>query len=286
MSEINRFKEKTAVAIITCNREHVFKKCVESIDRDAVGKIFVVNGGERYSEYPEDVEVIFSTRNPTPVGINKNNALRAMKSEGFEYLFLMEDDVKIKDNKAFEVYIETAMDSGIWGGQLSFALHGGKAAGNTNEDGTPRKKLTAEYTKHKVDFYHHGPHAFSIYHANVIPHIGYFDERYMNAAEHLDQYVTAYYKNLGMPFWYFPDVHDSFKYLEDVDENLNESVIRKQPDFNKNFSYSWGLFKEKHGVYPTEIAQTTQEEAFERMTFLEKHYSLKSQLYYSEPQKD
>jgi hypothetical protein len=275
---INRFKSQTAVAIITCNREHVFQKCIDSIDRDAVGQIYVINAGDRYSKYPDDVKVIQPKRNPSPVGINKNIALREMKNAGYEFLFLMEDDVKIKDNKAFEVYIETAMDSGIWGGQLSFALHGGFAAGNLNDDGTPKKKMTVQYTKHKVDFYHHGPHAFAIYHSNVLPHIGYFDERYINSAEHLDQYLMTYYKNLGMPFWWFPDVYDSFNYLEDVDENLNESVIRKQADFTKNFSYSWGLFKEKHRFFPHEVPSSSPEEAHERMEFLEKNYAQKQML--------
>ena len=46
---MNKFKDETAVIVITCNREGFFKNLVSSIDRSAVGKIYVVNAGDRYS---------------------------------------------------------------------------------------------------------------------------------------------------------------------------------------------------------------------------------------------
>lgn len=278
MSEFNRFKEKTAVAIITCNREEFLHKALSSIDKDSVGEIFVVNAGGHLKDKPEGVKVIQCNRNPTVVGIAKNIALREMKKNGYEFLFLMEDDVRVKDNHVFERYIETAMDSGLWAGQLSYGVHGGVGGGNVAPDGTPQVRSTAQYTKNKVFLYRNSFHAFVLYHANVLNHIGYFGENYLNAAEHLDHYYSAFLKGLGCNYWYFPDIENSFDYLEDIDANHASSVIRKSEEFSKNFSTSWGIFKEKYKVYPHEITDSTIEEVHERLDFIEQNYSQKQLL--------
>lgn len=278
MSKFNRFKEKTAVAIITCNREEFLHQAVESIDRDAVGEIFVVNAGNHLKKRPEGVKVVQCNRNPTVVGIAKNIALREMKKSGYEFLFLMEDDVKVKNNNVFQKYIETAMDSGLWAGQLSYGVHGGVGGGNVAPDGTPLKRLTVQYTHHKVDLYRNSFQAFTLYHANVLNQIGYFAENYLNAAEHLDHYYTAYLKGLGCNYWYFPDIENSFEYLEDIDANHSNSVIRNSKDFTTNFSTSWGLFKDKFNCYPHEVADSSVEEVNERLNLIEQNYSQKSLL--------
>jgi hypothetical protein len=275
MSEINRFKEKTAVAIITCNREDFLHKALNSIDKDSVGAIYVINAGEQLKNRPEGVPLIQCNRNPTVVGIAKNIALREMKHAGYEFLFLMEDDVVVKNNKVFERYIDTAMDSGLWAGQLSYGTHGGVGGGNVSDDGTPLHRVTVQYTQNKVDLYRHSLHAFVLYHANIIDNIGYMGENYINAAEHLDHFYTAYLKGLGSNFWYFPDIENSFEYLEDIDVNHENSIIRGSRDFNSNFSTSWGIFKEKFQVFPHEITDSSIEEVQERLNYLEKTYSAK-----------
>lgn len=278
MSKLNRFKDKTAIAIITCNREDFFNKVLNSIDKDAVGEIFVVNAGAQFKKRPEGVKIIQCNRNPTVVGIAKNIALREMKQKGYEYLFLIEDDVVVKDNKVFEKYIETAMDSGLWAGQLSYGVHGGVGGGNVAEDGTPLKRLTVQYSKYRVDLYKHSLHAFVLYHANTLDYIGYMGENYCNAAEHLDHYYFTFLKGLGCNYWFFPDIEDSFLYLEDIDKNHESSVIRKSPEFMKNFSESWGIFKEKFKVFPHEISDSLVEEVNETLNNLESRYSQKNLL--------
>lgn len=275
MSDLNKFKEQTAVALITCNREDFLHEALNSIDRDSVGQIFVINAGATLQKTPEDVKLIQCNRNPTVVGIAKNIALREMKNEGYQFLFLMEDDVLVKNSKVFEKYIETAMDSGLWAGQLSYATHGGVGGGNVDDGGTPLKRITVQYSKNRVDLYKHSLHAFVLYHANILRHIGYMSENYINAAEHLDHYYTAFLKNLGCAYWNFPDIENSFEYLQDIDTNHDSSVIRKSSDFLNNFSTSWGIFKEKFGMYPHEVTDSTLEEVQEHLDYLEQHYSQK-----------
>lgn len=275
---MNKFQKQTAVAIITCNRVEFFKKAVDSIDRKAVDKIYVVNTGTAYESYPDDITLLQCIRNPTVVGIGKNMALREMNNAGYDYIFLMEDDIIIKDNKVFEEYILTAADSGLWSGQLSYGLHGGVGGGNVTNDGLPIKRATVKYDTRKVDLYQNSFAAFTLYHRNTLKIVGYMDERYLNAAEHLDHYYLSYLKNLGNNYWYFPDIENSSDYIEDQAPNHENSVIRTNPSFKNDFIYSWQLFKEKFGIMPHEVKDVGKDAVLDKLYTLEKHYSRKELL--------
>jgi len=277
MSEINKFKEATAAVIITCNRPDFFKKIVDSIDRNAVGKIIVINAGDPYTEYPPDVEVMQAKRK-VPVGIAKNMGMRKAQQEGFEYIFLIEDDIIIKDNKVFEEYILTAADSGLWAAQLSYGLHGGIGGGNVKDDGTPKKRATVKYTNKEVDIYLFSFQAFTLIRSDMLGDGAYFDERYLNAAEHLAQHQKIFIGEKGTPLLYHADILNSFLYISDQDANHEQSVIRKDPEFNQNFSYSWQLFKETFGYYPQDAPRVSQEDVLSILTDLESRYSNKELL--------
>jgi hypothetical protein len=276
---MNKFKNETAVIIITCNRESFFRKLYDSIDKESVDKIYVVNAGDRYSEYPDDVEVIFPKRNPTVVGIAKNLGLRKAKADGYKYLFLVEDDVLIKDNKVWEEYILTAADSGLWTAQLSYGVHGGIAGGNVNKDGTPKRRAVVDYTSKKVDLYLYSFQAFTLIHADHLTDSVYFREIYSNAAEHLDQHQTIFLKeHKGVPILWHPDIHNSFLYIEDQDSNHTSSVIRKSKDFHKNFSDAWGEFKLKFGYHPQNAPVFSQDDVLKMLEDIEGNYSNKDLL--------
>ncbi len=273
---MSSFKDKIAVSLITCNRPDYLEKALKSIDRNYVGKIYVINNGGKLENLPEDVELIQSSRNPTPVGIGKNKALRKMKNDGYEFLFLMEDDVIIKNNEVFEKYINTACDSGLWAGQLSYGTHGGVGGGNVAPDGTPVIRATVQYTKNKVDLYRNSLAAFVLYHANIIKEIGFFDERYINAAEHLDHYYHSFNKGFGNYYWWFPDIENSFEYIEDIDTNHEGSAIRKNKNFMDDFKYSWALFHSKFKQAPHEIDDTPIAKVLDKLEEIERNYSQKT----------
>ena len=276
---MSQFKEETAVIIITCNREEFFTKLVDSIDRSEVDKIYVVNAGDRYSQYPDDVEVIFPKRNPTVVGIAKNIGLRKAKADGYKYLFLVEDDVLIKDNKVWEKYILTAADSGLWTAQLSYGLHGGIQGGNVNLDGTPKKRAVVDYDKHQVDLYLYSFQAFTLIHADHLSDNVYFREIYSNAAEHLDQHQSIFLKeHKGLPIMWHPDISDSFNYITDQDSDHASSVIRKDKNFVDNFNQAWGIFKEKFGYHPQDSPRFSQEDVLHMLTDIEGNFASKDLL--------
>lgn len=276
---INKFKQDTAIIIITCNREEFFQNLVKSIDSESAAKIYIVNAGDRYTEYPDNVEVIFPKRNPTVVGIAKNIGLRRAKQDGYKYLFLVEDDVVIRDNKVWEEYIKTAADSGLWTAQLSYGTHGGIFGGNVDTDGSPKRRAVVEYTTTKVDLYLYSFQAFTLIHSDHLTESVYFKESYSNAAEHLDQHQTIFLKeHKGLPIMWHPDIHNSFLYISDQDTNHVSSVIRKSPDFEKNFSNAWGEFKERFGYYPQNAPVFSQDDVLAMMGDIEGNFAEKNLL--------
>lgn len=277
---MNKFKDSSAVSVITCNRQDMLVKALSSIDEKCVD-IFVVNAGDPLTLTEDELkdlgvkEVINSPNPPEYVGRAKNRGLRKMRHDGYEYLFLMEDDVLIKNNGVFQRYIETAADSGLWAGQLSYGRHGGERGGNVTKDGQSKIIDNVKYDKFGVDLYPNSFQAFTLYHANTIRLIGYMDELYRNAAEHLDHYFSAFKIGLGNYFWYFPDIENSKDFIEDIDENHERSVIRAREDWKVNMKYSWNLFKTKHKLFPTEIPRAPLDKVIERLSFIEEHYSQK-----------
>ncbi len=274
---LNKFSKDTAVVIITCNRPDFFKNLVESIDRTAVAKIYVVCAGDVYKEYPADVEVLQGKRK-LPVGIAKNIGMRKAQQDGYTYIFVVEDDVTIKDNKVFEEYILTAADSGLWAAQLSYGLHGGIGGGNVNYDGTPKKRATVKYTNKEVDIYLFSFQAFTLIRSDMLGDGAYFDERYLNAAEHLAQHQKIFLGEKGTPLLYHADILNSFLYITDQDANHEKSVIRNDPEFKSNFSYSWQLFKETFGYYPQDAPRFAQEDVLNILIDIESRYANKELL--------
>jgi hypothetical protein len=276
---MNKFKNETAVIIITCNRESFFRKLYDSIDKESVDKIYVVNAGDRYSEYPDDVEVIFPKRNPTVVGIAKNLGLRKAKADGYKYLFLVEDDVVVTNNEVWEKYILTAADSGLWTAQLSYGTHGGIKGGNVEKDGSPKRRGVVDYDSYKVDLYLYSFQAFTLIHADHLTDSVYYREIYSNAAEHLDQHQTIFLKeHKGLPILWHSDIHNSFLYISDQDSNHESSVIRKDKDFPQNFSNAWGEFKAKFGYYPQEAPVFSQENVLQMLADIEGNFANKEML--------
>lgn len=275
----NRFKEQTVLGIVTCNRKEMFEECVASIDRDAVDRIIVIVAGNDYGTYPEGLEIFKCKTSPTPVGAAKNILIREMrKNPKYQFHFLMEDDIKILNNDVFQVYIETALDSGLGFGQLSYALHGGVAGMGVRPDGIPDKLATVEYTKHKVDFYRPSFAAFTLFFSKTWEHVPGFDENYVNAGEHIHLYRQLYAKHLGLPMKAHADIFNSFEYLADIDSNHEKSAIRNAPKFKENFLNAWKLYKKHWGVMPHEEPEVDKNQLIHILNDLEERFAIKSAL--------
>lgn len=262
---------KIGVGVITCNRLDFFKQCISSIPN--VDTLVVVNDGEAYSasDYPTKVkDVIQHTKNKS-VGVSKNEALRYLVQDGCDSLFLIEDDITIQNPNVFTKYIKTAEASGIW--HLNYGGHG--FYNRDKNTGNVMVRNQIQYNNDvSVDFYYNILGAFSYYHKGVIKAVGYMDERFVNAMEHVDHTYNIIKAGLHPPFWWFADAHESYKDIHDIKRNHEGSEIRKdQKKWEQNLQRAFTTFQQKHGCNPVQVPQTPEEQVISSLENIKTNYS-------------
>lgn len=276
---------KIGVGLITCNKPDRLKQSAPTIPN--VDELVIVNDGEPYPSdvYPKGAEVIQHSKNKG-VGISKNDALRYLMLEGCEFLFLMEDDVLIKNPNVFEAYIEAGETSGIW--HLNYALQGpanrmqeqqGMDVENRhklNQTSPPNPREIIEYDDGtEIALYPNCVGAFSFYLRGIIKAVGYNDERFINAWEHVEHTYRIIKLGLHPPFWWFADINKSWEYLEDIPNCIEESTITHTPEWMQNFRQGMAYFQHKYGCIPQKISNAPKEDVLKVLERIEKNYARK-----------
>lgn len=263
--------DKIGIGIITCNRMDFFKNLIKSIQPYTnFHSVVVVNDGDPYPKdiYPQGIEIIQHTKNKC-VGVSKNEALRYLIQQGCEHLFIIEDDMLIKDINVFETYIKTAAETGIW--HLNFGYHG---PANKKPDGSPNPRQIIEYKNNiKLALNPNCVGSFSYYYRGIIKNIGYIDERFKNAWDHVEHTYSIIKKGLHPPFWWFADVANSYDYIGDQDANLANSNIRKSDEWQRGMREGMEWYKYKHGWYPTQTPDTPVNNVVEILRNIKNTYS-------------
>jgi GT2 family glycosyltransferase len=262
--------EKIGVGIITYKRPKYFSRVIETIPFDRVDNVVVVNDDPDVEpcncsdlKYHE----IINERN-FGVGISKNKALKYLIEQGCTHLFLIEDDILITDPDVFDVYIKTAKRSGIW--HLNF----GKA-----DPGRSKLKFNRRYINGEgIDLYHNPQGSFSYIRSNIINKLGYFDENYVNAFEHIDFVNTLIQNGLHPPFWYFADVINSNNYLRPIEGSQEKSTITNTSNYEINWKLSADYFRKKWGYFTNQIVDVGRIKTEETLNFIENNYSKKNDL--------
>jgi glycosyltransferase involved in cell wall biosynthesis len=269
--------DKIGIGMTTYNAEHRIKQSAFTVP-SWIKNFVIVNDGTPYdnSSYPEQAHLIQHETNMC-VGAAKNSAMQYLMDKGCEHIFLMEDDILIKDEKVFEEYIRHSVLSGIK--HLNFALHGpankkGSTGFKTLEDrkdvdGEPNPRMVVPYPDGiKIALYPNCVGAFSYYHRSVLEKIGFFDPMFKNAWEHVEHTFQAIKNNFHPPFWYFADIDNSWVYLTDIPNSIAESTIARTPEWNDNFRRGTEHYKRKHGVTPTETPLMNPQTVYNTINFL------------------
>lgn len=261
---MNKYKDNTAIGIVTYNRPDFYSKCVKSID-PSVGKLYVINAGtEKISKIKNVSGDVKGVNKNISVAIAKNSLIRKMReNEENKYIFILQGDIEIADNTVFEKYIDTATVTGLWG-CLSYGGHGYR---NRTSEGVVSPSDSIEYDGAIIDIYTNSESAFTLYHRNIFREIGFFDERFADGTEYIDHYCQQYVKGIAPPFWCFPDIHESWKYINDTSIFDNRDVIR-----NGGYTKGWELFKQKRNMYPIQIPKSTKDKVIEILAGIEKNY--------------
>jgi len=245
--ELNFNRDSIGVGIVTYNSENRIKQSAKTIP-SWIKNFVIVNDGTPYHNdvYPKNAYIIQHEKNMC-VGVAKNSALKYLMDQGCEHIFILEDDLLIKDENVFDEYIKHSVISGIK--HFNFALS--DDIKNKN-NGIPNPKVIVPYSEGiKISLYNDCFASFQYYRKEVIDRVGYFDPSYINAMEHVDHTFRIIKKGFHTPMWFFADIENSEKYLKMIPNN--ESIINKTKNLTDLQKRGILNFKHKHKYFPNEI---------------------------------
>lgn len=279
------------VGIVTCDRPDFLQKCIESLPK-CVGydvPIVIVNDGkteisENLTRRFTNIEIINHKKN-CGVGISKNDCLKSLLKKDIDHIFLLEDDIIILKRDVFEAYINASNTSGIlhfnYGPgspfnrkqDFQFDLHNRHLC---KQDSEPNPKKIIEYPNGvKIALYEHTVAMFSYFHRQVLEEVGFHDEQFYNAWEHVDLTYRIAKAGYHTPFWWFADIADSDKYLTEAPGAIDKSSIASKSDeWQKNVYGGREKYLKKHGHYPNQPPIASDQNVVNQLTILKRREKL------------
>ena len=203
---------------------------------------------------------------------SKNKALRHLLDKGCDYLFIIEDDMVIKDPTAFNQYVHAHKVSGIhhfnYGPGSPFNrkqviqnydLHNRHLL---DQDSEPNPRLIVDYGSCKIALYEHTVAMFSFFTREVIEKVGFFPEEYDRCWEHVCLTYSIIKAGYHPPFWWFSDLANSHELMVEAPGAIENSSIAKDKDeWMKRVMEGREIYRNKHGHYPNQPPLTTKEDA-------------------------
>ena len=275
-------KEKIGVGIITCNRPDYYKQLLDSLVGCTVDLVVTVNDGKSLDVNPH-LGVLLQNEVNVGVAKSKNKAMKYLYEKGCDYIFIIEDDMIVKDSTVFKQYIEAYKASGIHhfnygpGSPFNrkqkiqnFDLHNRHLLDTDTE---PNPKLVVDYGACKIALYEHTVAAFSFFTRVLLENgLGYMCEDFDNCWEHVSS--TNYIIKAGYhpPFWWFADLANSHELVIEAPGAIENSAIAKDNDsWMKRVMSGREIYKKKHGYYPNQPPISTEQEVIQILKQLKKN---------------
>jgi GT2 family glycosyltransferase len=270
-------KEKIGVGIITCNRLDYLKGLIDTLVpcKDVIDCLVVINDGKDQPAWKLPYGEWIDNECNLGVAKSKNKALRHLFDERCDFLFLIEDDMLIKDPSVFGQYIEACKASGIQhfnygpGSPFNrkqkiqnFDLHNRHLLDEKTE---PNPKLIVEYKTCKVALYEHTVAMFSFFTRKLLEEgLGYMPEEYDRCWEHVDGTYQIIKAGYHPPFWWFADIANSHELIEEAPGAIeNSSIAKNKDEWMQRVMEGREIYKNKHGHYPNQPPQHTKEEVIQ-----------------------
>ena len=277
---MNDKKEKIAVGIVTHERISYLKGLLKSLApcKDVIDELVVVNDGKPIDGFKLDFGTWLQNETNQGVAKSKNRAMKHLLDRDCDYIFIIEDDMIIKDKAIFQKYVEAHKVSGIHhfnygpGSPFNrkqtikdFDLHNRHLLDEKTE---PNPKLIVDYKVCKIALYEHTVAMFSFFTKTLLKQgLGYMCEDFKNCWEHVSS--TNYIIKAGYhpPFWWFADLADSHELIEEAPGAIeNSSIAKDKSEWMKDVMAGREIYKNKHGYYPNQPPQYTQEQVIEILT--------------------
>ena len=264
---------KIGVGIITCNRPDYFKALWKTLPLNRIDDIVVVNDGKPIDVILEKGEWI---DNPINLGSGKTKtkAMKYLVAKGCEHIFIIEDDMLILNPDIFDKYIEASLVSGIkhfnYGPgspfnrkqKIQFDLHNRHLL---DQHSPVNPKFIIDYGKGvKIALYEHTVAMFSYYSKEVLEKVGYIDERFESAFDHVDHTYRIHKAGYHPHFWHFADIADSEKYLTEAPDAIKNSVIAKnEEEWMKKVRKGAEIYQSIHGHVPNNPPLASKQEVLD-----------------------
>jgi glycosyltransferase involved in cell wall biosynthesis len=258
-------KNKIGVGIVTYNSEDYFKTLYESLPLARINELVVVNGGNHYRENYACHWIQHNT-NCYPA-ICRNDAVNFLMNRGCEHIFLIEDDMIIKDPNIFEKYIKSSEVSGLK--YFSYV----STSWESGEPGNRTPRLTIEYTPEvSISFFKNMCNEFTYHHYTAFEDTGLYDTQFRDPFD-IDMAYRESQQGHAAPFWWFADVTGS----DNLICNNPVAVSRLQgdrPDGSRaqRIEEQWKLFIAKHGTFVSQIPDITKDKVLQRLIMRGKNY--------------
>lgn len=254
-------KTKIGLGIITCNRFEFIKKVLKSIPFNKLDEVVLVDDGTEPLPAIVDNLNLTYLKNEKNIGVgrSKNRAMLHLLNAGCTHIFLLEDDITIKDSNVFEAYIKASEETGLK--HLMFGYHG--PANKRNNKPDPR--LTVQYGEINIALNANCVGGFCYYSRDLLMRIGLFDEKFLNAWEHVEHSYRAVLNGYLPAYWWWPDIANSENYLEELACSEENSTIRPRSDWKKNIKDGADYFYSYYGNTPVSIRDTEQMEVLSRL---------------------
>jgi GT2 family glycosyltransferase len=235
------------LGIVTCNRPYFFKQCYESVKKiKNVDFLAVVNDGQDDIEVDKDFFYMKNKKN-LGVGKSKNILFKKALELNADHIFIMEDDIIVKNEEVLNEYIRAKNITGIQ--HFCFGYHG-PANKNGISGGKPCPRYIVDYGNIKIAINTHSVGAFCYYSREVLEKVGLIDENFVNAFEHVEHSYRIANAKYTTPYWNWADIANSVEFLDEIECSENSSTIRPRKDWQENIQKAALYFKEKHGKLP------------------------------------
>lgn len=257
-------KANKSLILVTYNREDLLKSSLESVDLSLFEKVIIVHdgGGKDYSVETttvlNDRFVYLPQANNSGVGICKKLGIEyVLSNTESDHIFIMEDDVMVKDNSVWDNYIKFSERTGVY---------------HTNWN-----DCVYSSTKFEIDFgdgivgiiTRDVSGAFSYFHRNMFKFCE-FPMDMKNAFEHISVELQLIEKHLLPPFWNFICPKNTGYFLKMADD---DSTITDKEGYSENYGKANAAFIKRHGLSVGKIQDVPTEKVLALLKFLKDNYA-------------
>jgi len=260
---------KIGVGIVTYNSENYFKKLYQSIDKNYLNELVVVNGGENYKE-KYDCDWVQHNKNQYPAQC-RNDCIGFLLARKCEHIFLIEDDMIIKNSNIFNEYVKAYKESGLK--YFSFV----STSPDAGEPSKRNPRIVIEYKNNvKISLYRNMCNEFTYHHNTTFDINGFYDPDPLirNAFDVDMAYRESQIGQWTPPFWWFPDIFNSDEYIENNPEALSR-LQNARPDGSREevIMKTWEYFYNKHKKYVQQIPDTPLQDTLKRLKDINHEFS-------------